>query len=453
MKLIRNALIDPDLPLQDILFDECIYALQAHIDITGVDGGITESYDAEGNLLVPGGIDPHVHFSEPGFEDRENFLTGTASAAAGGITTIIDMPCTSLPPVTDVESLQNKMKAVSGKAYIDYAFWVGVRDSGPDYSANIKELWDEGVAGFKIYTISGMDTFKALPYEKIAAVLEEYPDILFAFHAEDQDVIEKALNLISVKELADYNSYVKCRPVEAEYTAVSRILDFLKSESRCHFVHISSKKAAERIIKAKRRIKGLSLETCPHYLEFICDDYADLRGRLKTAPPVKFDEDRAFLRASLKHNDIDFLASDHAGCIYESEKQFDDFSKIYNGIPGTQLLIPYLVSEFLSKGKISVKSFVDVTSANAAKRYGLFPVKGSLKVGSDADFTLISLTEDTFIAEKNLHSKGKYSPFNGMKFNGRIIKTIVRGQTVFENGNLLDRKPSGKMIRCIHNNR
>ncbi len=452
MKLIKNALIDPDLPLQDILFDECIYAVQEHIECSEKYEEVTEIIDAEGNLLIPGGIDPHVHFNDPGFETREDFLTGTASACAGGITTVIDMPCTSIPPVTDVKSLKHKIDKIKDKAYVDFALWGGIRNIGDNYSGDIRALWNEGIAGFKIYTISGMETFKALPYEKISRVLKEYPDVLFAFHAEDEDVINDAVSSFSSDELADFHSYVKCRPIEAEFTAVSKILELMKPESRCHFVHISSRKAAELLINSKKEYHYLSLETCPHYLEFTSEDYGELRGRLKTAPPVKYENDRIYLRTCLKHADIDFIASDHAGCIYETEKNFDDFSKIYNGIPGTQFMIPYIVSEFLCKGKITVKTFVDLVSANAAKRYGLYPTKGSIKVGSDADFALISLTESTQINEKDLFSKGKYSPFHGNEFKGRILKTILRGQIVFDNGNLLDRKPIGKMIRCFHNN-
>ena len=449
MKLIKNALVSSELPLQNILFDECIRSIQDSAEDTVEERQITEVIDAEGKLVIPGGIDPHVHFNDPGFTNREDFMTGTASACAGGITTVIDMPCTSLPPVTDVESLNRKLSILDSRAYIDYALWGGVRDSGSDFSDYIEELWQEGVAGFKIYTISGMDTFKAMPYDKISELFRKYPDALFAFHAEDSQIIESSISGFSDKELSDYSAYVKCRPVEAEYLAVKSIIDLMVPDSKCHFVHISSEKAAKLIIDAKSKFHNLTFETCPHYLEFTCKDYADLRGRLKTAPPVKFDADRKFLRSCVGNGKIDFIASDHAGCIFDKEKNFKDFSRVYNGIPGTQFMIPYLVSEFLCRDRISIDTLVKITSANAARRYGLYPRKGSMNIGSDADFVIIDLNEEYLVNEKELLCKGKYSPFEGFRFKGNIKRTILRGNTVFRDGNLLDIKPAGKRIRCL----
>ncbi|MBN1949292.1 MAG: amidohydrolase family protein, partial [Candidatus Cloacimonetes bacterium] len=389
-QIIHNALIlaadRRSIRLVDILFADHILQISAP-------GTITGSYpatDLQGKLLIPGCIDAHVHFNDPGFNHHETFLTGTMSAACGGITTVIDMPCTSQPPVTTLENMQIKLDAIRSRALIDYALWGGIR--GNDYpfpTAEIEQLWEAGVTGFKIYTTSGMETFQALTYPQIAELFARFPHLLFAFHAEDSSVIKQVENTLSPLQKANWQSYPYLRSVEAEETAVKNILA-LASAASIHFVHISSKAAARRII-SNRLHHDVSLETCPHYLQFTSEDFARLTGRLKTAPSVKFPADRLFLRNALQNSEIDFVASDHAGCDFTTEKELADFSRIYSGIPGTELMIPYLFSEFYLKEGVSLDIMQKITSENAAHRYGLYPRKGNLAPGSDADFTIIDL--------------------------------------------------------------
>ncbi len=448
MKLIKNALIPDkktdDLIKADILFDNKILQISNNIPAKSK----YDVIDLKEKILIPGVIDAHVHFNDPGYNEHEDFYTGTLAAAFGGVTTVIDMPCTSVPPVTSIENLRNKMSVISKKALIDFALWGGIRanDYPFDYE-KIKKLWDYGVVGFKIYTISGMETFKDLTYSQISEVFQKADkNILFAFHAEDKTVIENALKSLSVDELKKVEAYIKVRPVEAELKAVGSILNLAK-DNKIHFVHISSKKAANEIIKYKKTGKNVSFETCPHYLEFTQDDLLILKGRLKTAPVVKFSKDKQFLREILRNGLLDFVTTDHAGCDYEKEKMFDDFSKVYNGIPGTELFVLYMFSEFYQKGYISINRLVEILSENQAKRYGLYPNKGSLDIGTDADFTIIDTKNEYFVDEKKLHSKGKYSPFYNRLFNCKIDKTIVRGKTIMENDKLVSEQGYGKWIK------
>lgn len=444
MKLIKNAQIYncDQTQVNDIMFDDKIIKIAENIPDTNVKDVI----DLKGKLLIPGCIDAHVHFNDPGFTERENFTTGSTAAALGGITTIIDMPCTSIPAVTNKKNLLKKLSVVDSKALVDYAFWGGLRGNDlPPSPEEIRELWEAGVVGFKIYTISGMDTFKSLSYDEIAQIFQLFPEILFAFHAEDKEVINNSIKSFTKEQLARFENYVKTRPIEAEIKAVENIISKLNDENKVHFVHISSKKAAEIIIKNKNDI---TFETCPHYLQFTSDDFAKLRGKLKTAPPVRFDKDKEFLRACCKDDTLDFITTDHAGCNYESGKISEDFSNVYNGIPGTQLMIPYLFSEFFLKEEISLKRMIELTSQNAAQRYGLFPNKGSLEIGTDADFTVIDLHRSFTVDESKLKSIGKYSPFNGTKFSCSIDKTIVRGELVYDSVKGLLQKPGyGKFLR------
>jgi dihydroorotase-like cyclic amidohydrolase len=182
--------------------------------------------------------------------------------------------------------------------------------------------------------------------------------------------------------------------------------------------------------------------------QFTADDFPELKGRLKTTPPVKFEEDKKFLRSCLKNGSVDFITTDHAGCDWKTEKELDDFSKVYSGIPATELMIPYLFSEFYLKEKIPLSTMIRLTSKNQAKRYDLFPSKGSLQIGTDADFTVIDLKRPFQVDESKLHSLGKYSPFNGNIFNCSIDKTIVRGNIVFDCQKGLLQKPGwGKFVR------
>jgi allantoinase len=446
MKILKNAFIldGEKTQISDILFNEKIIQIDKDIKPEKAD----EVIDLHGKLLIPGCIDAHVHFNDPGFTDREDFTSGTTAAAYGGITTIIDMPCTSIPAVTNYENLNKKLAVIKPKAVIDFALWGGIRENDATISSElIRKLWAAGVVGFKIYTISGMETFTALSYKEIEKVFNQFPEILFAFHAEDENIINNSINKLTHEQMKFPKNFVKTRPVEAEVKAVKNILSSLGKENKIHFVHISSKEAAELILESKNQL-DVTFESCPHYLQFTSEDLPILKGRLKTAPPVKYNEDKKFLRKCLKSGSLDFVTTDHAGCDYQTGKCFEDFSKVYNGIPGTELMIPYLFSEFYLKEKVNLKRMIELTSENAAKRYGLFPEKGSLQIGTDADFTIIDLNKPYLIEESKLHSKGKYSPFNNTAFSCSIDKTIVRGKIVFDSEKGILQKPGyGKFIR------
>jgi allantoinase len=447
MKLIKNAMISTSVgnetQLVNILYNDKIKKVSSK----PIKEPVSYIFDLKGKLLIPGCIDAHVHFNDPGFTHHETFETGTRAAAFGGITTIIDMPCTSIPAVTNVHNMRTKLNVIEKKAVVDFALWGGIqRNDFPLSDHQIQDLWQSGIVGFKIYTISGMNTFEALSYEDIKTVFKQFPDLFFAFHAEDEEIIFEAAKNISSEELAKPKNYLKTRPAEAEIKAVKRILE-ISQNNKVHFVHVGSGEAA-RMILAKKHKMDVSFETCPHYLQFTAEDFPKLKGRLKTAPPVKSGSDREFLRECLKAGKVDFITTDHAGCDWETEKNLEDFSKVYNGIPGTQLMIPYLFSEFYKKEKVPLLTMIKLTSENAAKRYGLYPSKGSLQIGSDADFTVIDLEKSMEVDEKNLQSISKYSPFNGDTFACSINRTIVRGNTVYDADCGIQVEPGfGKLVR------
>ncbi len=396
-------------------------------------------YDGRFLLLMPGAIDSHVHFDTPGFEDRDNFEQGSLAAAFGGVTTVIDMPCTSLPPVTSIENLKIKMKAVECRSWVDYALWGGV--SGNDFQIEnnsfekIQELQNAGVAGFKAYFISGMETFTDLTFDQMEQVanMVELNNGLLAVHAEDKaKVIQRSIAAQKMGQ-NDWRAYCNARDDLAEAKAVAQMVEIARrTDCRIHIVHLSSKLALEKIRQAHKDGIEISTETCPHYLYFTENDFKNeaISNYLKTAPPVKKTADREALWQGLKDGTISFVTTDHAGCDPIKEKSFWNFWEVYGGIPGVEHRVPFLFSEGFKKGRLALSQTIDLLSTNAARFFKLSDSKGSLECGNDADMVLINLWDKQVIQSKNMHSKGKYTPFEGVLFEALVDSTFLRGTMI-----------------------
>ncbi|HET7839884.1 MAG TPA: amidohydrolase family protein, partial [Rectinemataceae bacterium] len=294
-----------------------------------------EMVEAEGLLLLPGAIDPHVHFDEPGFTHREDFLHGTMEAAKGGVTTVIDMPCTSLPPVTTAAALRNKLEAIRGRAVVDYALFGGVEGGSLEASLSgaMAEL-SPGVVGFKCYFISGMETFRRVSHADFPRIIAEgarlgRPVLL---HAEDLDYVTAATARVRARRggaRAEWADYAESRDEAAELVAVASALALARGrEASLHVVHVGTAAAAAALAAA-----GASCETCAHYLAFTREDFPRLGASLKTAPVVKSAAEREALWGLLAEGRIAFLASDHAPAP-EAEKNTGDIWTAYGGIPG-----------------------------------------------------------------------------------------------------------------------
>ena len=390
------------------------------------------------NLLMPGAIDAHVHFNTPGFEDREDFEHGTLAAAHGGVTTIIDMPCTSLPPVTSVENLHYKLKAINGRSFVDYAMWGGVSgndyDSGKDIPQQVTGLHKVGVVGFKTYVISGMETFTDLSYDYLLKTAKHIASIggIMAVHAEDkQTVLSKKQTLLDANK-NDWSDYCEARSIEAEVKAVTRMIEISRETGcRVHIVHLSSAEALIKINEAQSHGMNITTETCPHYLYFTQEDFKnpEIRNYLKTAPPVKFNKDRESLWEGLRDGTISFVTTDHAGCNPATEKTSMNFWEVYGGIPGVEHRVPFLFSEGLLKRDLTISKIIDLLSSNVADYFGLAS-KGKIEKGKDADFALIDLWDSMKVSADDMHSKGKYTPFQNVVFNAVVKRTILRGNII-----------------------
>ncbi|MEW6548144.1 MAG: amidohydrolase family protein [Spirochaetota bacterium] len=395
------------------------------------------SIDAAGLMLFPGAIDPHVHFDEPGFTHREDFLHGSAEAARGGVTTVVDMPCTSLPPVTSLGALASKLKAVESKALVDFAFFGGINGlfSLSEIEEAVKSL-SPYVVGFKAYTISGMDSFAAVSDAQFAwaasqCALQGRPILL---HAEDPQIIAEAQAALSGTRAAKahgWRDYYAGRPMEAELAACAAAVALAgQAAPYLHVVHVGTAEAAQIVFDA-----GATCETCAHYLAFDEEDFESKGASLKTAPPVKEVSQKARLWKLLSQGRISFLASDHAGAP-DYEKFTGDPLTAYGGIPGTGTLFPYLLSEGLFARRLDLPSFVAATAGNAARRYGLLGGKGSISPGKDADFVLVDPESTSLVDPASMFSKSKITPFAGMRLAGRIAATFVRGQRIFDSGRI-----------------
>jgi len=407
--------------------------------------------DFRNQLTLPGGIDPHVHFDTPGFEEREDFDSGSAFSAMGGITTVIDMPCTSIPPVTSVKNLENKLKIISGRSYTDYALWGGVSGNcfrEENWQQNMNELWEAGVVGFKTYSLSGMDTFTHLLPDELEKVIEHAGKVnaLIGHHAECSEIVIPLTEKIISGGRNNPEAYFSSRPEIAEVEAIKRIAKLAgKYGAAVHIVHISSGKSAAIIRKARLESVDISGETCPHFLAFTVKDFIEKGSILKTAPVVKTKKDLQKLWESLKNGSLSFVSSDHAACPIE-QKQTGSIWTDYGGISGTGTVIPYLYSEGYRESKISLSKLVEITSKNAAKRFGIYPTKGAFMEGSDADFVCIDENDTTFIHGIDFPSKGKLTPFEGSGFKGKIKKTFLRGNLIYSDESGLS---SGKIGRFL----
>jgi allantoinase len=396
------------------------------------------SIDGNFCLLMPGAIDPHVHFDTPGFEFREDFEHASTAAAFGGVTTIIDMPCTSLPPVTDLTNFTTKLETVKNRSLIDYAFWGGVRRQDFDdlnkLEKQVIELSEAGVAGYKVYAISGMEEFSDLTYEQIeqAAELIKQTGKPMAVHAEDKSLIVSRREAFQKENKNSWKEYCTARDIEAERIAIEQIKNIAeKTGCRIHVVHLSSKAGMELIRSAGKENIQLTSETCPHYLYFTQSDFENdkIRDYLKTAPPVKFEEDKNALWEALKNNELEFVTTDHAGCNPDEEKVSDNFWKVYGGIPGVEHRVPFLLSEGFLKNKLTLEQTIKLLSTNAAKFFNL-KNKGKLTKDKDADFALIDLWNSQVVSAKDMHSKGKYTPFESITFNAIVKQTFLRGEEI-----------------------
>ncbi len=411
-------------------------------------------YNGKFMLAVPGGVDGHVHFNTPGFEEREDFEHGSSAAIAGGTTTVIDMPCTSLPPVTSGKNLRHKLDALHGRSYCDFALWGGINGldvaDGSRLKKRLAELTALGVVGFKAYFISGMETFTDLSFEEMlkAAHLVKETGLLLAVHAEKKETVLNKRNRFKAEGRHGWRDYCEARNFVAEGEAVEELKNIARiTECPVHVVHLSSSFGLDTIASARNEGIELTAETCPHYLHFTENDFENpsIAAFLKTAPPVKTLHDRESLWRGLSDGTLSFVTTDHAGCDPAKEKISDNFWEVYGGIPGVEHRVPYLFSEGFLQGRLTLEQTIKLLSANPARFYGL-KNKGELNQGKDADIVLMDFHVREIVTATAMHSKGKYTPFEGLELRASAKEVFLRGERVKKSNVLTLSSPNGKFI-------
>lgn len=395
--------------------------------------------DVGDHVIMPGMVDTHVHINEPGRTHWEGMKTATKAAAAGGITTVVDMPLNSIPPTTTVENLKTKINAVHGKMYVDVGFLGGIV---PGNEKQIKQLLKEGVLGFKSFMInSGVDEFEYTPESSIKKGLEELKgtNVVYMFHAE------LPVN-VSTQESNDPNkfiTYLQTRPEEMELEAIQLLIKLCKdSHVRCHIVHVAAPKALPML----KNVQGMTAETCTHYLYFAAEDVPDGQTLFKCAPPIREAEKREMLWEGLRQGVLSMVTSDHSPSPMDLKSS--NFLKSWGGISSLQYSLPALWTAAMKRG-FKLQDLVSWKCEKPAELVGLQQLKGKIEVGFDADFVVWSPEESFIVNENECYHKHKKSPYDGHQLNGVVKTTILRGNVVFN-----DRKfPSGaagKILRAQH---
>jgi allantoinase len=389
-------------------------------------GPAAEEIDARGLEVLPGVIDAHVHFNEPGRTEWEGWATGTRALAAGGATACVEMPLNAHPPTIDGAAFDTKLAAARASAIVDFALWGGLVPGDP---SRLDELAERGVVGFKAFMCdSGIADFPAADDDTLVAGMERAAalGLPVAVHAERPAALKPPAG-------TDWRAFVASRPPEAEHQAIAKALE-LAEQTGCalHVVHVSTARGVELVKDARERGLDATCETCPHYLTLTEDDLDELGARAKCAPPLRSAQEREALWEAI--GDVAFVASDHSPCPPEMKE--GDFTAAWGGIAGCQSLLALL----LDSGRLDLAAIAELTSAGPARRLGLD--KG-LHVGADADLVLV----DRRAADApELHDRHRLSPFAGCPLRGRVVRTVLRGTTVFHDGRIVADRPVGRLL-------
>ena len=387
-------------------------------------------------VLIPGLVDTHVHVNEPGRTEWEGFATATRAAAAGGVTTIIDMPLNSIPPTVDVEALAVKRRVAGDQAYVDVGFWGG---AVPGNVPDLRGLHDAGVFGFKCFLLhSGVDEFPPLRPAELGVYLEMLRgfDGLMLVHAEDSDAIDRAPGCSG----GHYLDFLASRPRAAENLAVAHVIEAARATgARAHILHLSSSDALPVLAGARRDGVRVTAETCPHYLAISAEEIPDGATQFKCCPPVREASNRELLWQGLADGTIDCVVSDHSPCTPEL-KRFDtgDFGLAWGGIASLEIGLPVVWTEARRRG-LTLTDVVRWMAERPARLAGL-ERKGRIAPGFDADFCVFAPDEVAVVDPHRLHHKHPITPYSGRSLAGVVRGTWLRGQE------LAGDEPRGRLL-------
>ena len=404
-----------------------------------------EEIDAEGLHVLPGVIDVHVHFREPGMDHKEDWETGTRAAAMGGVTTVFEMPNTA-PPVSTAERYRAKRDIASSKAVVDFGLY-GVLSE--DNLADLKPMAEAGVIGFKLFL---GNTTGNLPCPSDGAVLEAFEIIAglgkrISIHAENSPILFWREDRLQAAGRNDAIDHLMARHDVVAVEAMARSCIFAEATgARIHIVHESSAMSLPYLKFFKERGVDVTVETLPQYLTLGVEDMAKPGGEvMRMNPPIRQKWQNGPLREALANGLIDMIATDHAPHTPE-EKAGNRIWDIACGFPGLESQLPILLS-LVKDGLMPLSRYVQISSANPARAFGLYGTKGVIRPGADADLTLVDLGRTETLSAARLSSKGKVSPFEGMEVSAWPVGTIVRGRPVMRDGEIIAEAGWGEEVR------
>lgn len=430
------------LPMDIAVRDGRIVALSAH----GEDRyEAAEAIDARGLHILPGGIDPHVHFGDQEQSDFEDFETGTRAAAAGGITTVIDMPL-NLPPTIDVASFVARREAVAPRAIVDFGLWGGL------VPGNVTELAPMAAAGalaFKAFTCEAADWFRIEDGDLLEGMREAARlGLPVGVHCENDAITRDLRARLRASGRRDLRAHYESRPEIAEWEAIARVALLGRvSGARTQIVHISTGEGVDAVWEARRQGGAIHAEVTMHHLTLDGEAGVRLGTIAKCAPPLRGRHQVEALWRRVRAGRVHNIGSDHSpATAAQKDLTAQEHWDVPDGITGVQVILPLLLSEGVHRRGLPLERVAALISANAARTFGLYPRKGTIQVGSDADIALVDLEARWTLTTALLQYKWPWSPHEGWEITGRVVRTVVRGTTVFRDGEVVGTPGTGMFL-------
>ena len=392
-------------------------------------------------VIMPGLVDTHVHINSPGRSDWEGFQTATHAAAAGGVTTLIDMPLNSIPATTTLSSFNTKLETAANNCFVDVGFWGGIV---PGNTSELAGMFEAGVVGFKCFLVpSGVDEFQHVTEEHLREAMPELTKLgaLLIVHAELPGPIKTTSD-----GAGDYETFLASRPRSAENEAVELMIRLSREfDTRVHIVHLSSAEALPLLRDAQAAGVEISAETCPHYLHFAAEDIPERATEFKCCPPIRESENREKLWQGLADSTVDVIVSDHSPCPGELKlRESGDFMNAWGGIASLQLRLPIVWTEARRRG-FDVQDVAKWLCANPAAQVSLDQRKGALAVGNDADRVIWNPGAEFTVDANYLEHRHKITPYEGERMSGVVQMTFLRGRKIYDGGHFLG-EPQGRML-------
>ena len=411
--------------------------------------------DAAGKYVFPGAIDTHSHLNDPGYEWREDYEHGTAAAAAGGYTTVVDMPLQNEPALTNAELFDRKVEAVDANAYVDYCFWGGLV---PDNFDDLKGLYDKGCVAFKSFIGPVSPDYSPLSYGQAYEAMQRIREFggRAGFHCEDFSVIKWQEQRMIKEGRLDWQGFLDSRPVLAEMIATVNIIEIAKATGcKAHICHVSSPDVAQKIKEAQQEGYDITAETCAHYLSLTDKDVIENGALFKCAPPLRSQEEVDRLWSYVEDGTFSGIASDHSPCSYDEKfnemlgKKITNVFEAWGGISGIQSCFQVAFYEGCVKRNICPSVLANAMAVQPAKAFGIYGRKGDIKPGFDADLVIVDPEKEWEITSDSLYYVNKISAFVGRKGKGFPVITMIRGRVVAEDGRVTGEKGYGSLIRRL----